>query len=67
MDINIKNKNPAQMGELKRITLEEIRAKLKELSWNGKQEMVRALIERYGVVRISKIPEEKYAEMMREV
>lgn len=46
-------------------TLEEIRAKLTELSRAGKREAVNILITSYGVKRLTDLPAEEYADIMQ--
>jgi hypothetical protein len=50
----------------KEITLEEVRAKLAALSQSGKQAQVKALISKFGASKLTDIPKEKYAELMKE-
>jgi len=49
----------------KTYTLEEVRAKLGDLSQNGKQQAAKNLITEAGAQRLSDIPPEKYAEIMK--
>lgn len=46
------------------ITLETVRAKLAALSQSGKQAEVKALINSYGVAKLTEIPAEKYPEVL---
>ena len=46
------------------ITLETVRAKLAELSQSGKQKEVKALINSFGVAKLTDIPEDKYPEVI---
>lgn len=45
-------------------TLETVRAKLANLSQGGKQKEVKALIESFGVQKLTDIPAENYPEVM---
>lgn len=45
-------------------TLETVRAKLAALSQSGKQKEVKAIIESFGVAKLTDIPAEKYPEVM---
>lgn len=46
-------------------TLETVRAKLAALSQSGKQKEVKAIIESFGVAKLTDIPAENYPEVMR--
>ena len=46
------------------LTLETVRAKLANLSQGGKQKEVKAIIESFGVKKLTDIPAEKYPEVM---
>ena len=48
------------------VSLEEVRAKLAELSQAGKQQQVVALIASMGARKLTEIPAEKYASLMAE-
>lgn len=52
--------------EEKTYTLVQVRERLAELSREGKQAKVKALIEKFGASKLSEIKEEKYAAMMKE-
>ena len=47
-----------------KVTLEQVRAKLAELTRNGKREQVKALLNEFGANKLSEVPAEKYAELM---
>lgn len=47
-------------------TLEQVRAKLADLSRGGKQAEVKALLNKLGAKKLTEVPEEKYPELMRE-
>ena len=47
-------------------TLVQVREKLASLSQAGKQAAVKALITKLGAEKLSAVPEEKYAELMKE-
>lgn len=49
-----------------KIALEDVRAKLAALSQSGKQQEVKALIKKYGVSKLTDIPEEKYGELLKD-
>ncbi|AHM57277.1 hypothetical protein EAL2_c19960 [Peptoclostridium acidaminophilum DSM 3953] len=49
----------------KQPTLEEVRAKLAELSQSGKQSQVKKLISEFGAKKLSDIPEERYAQVLQ--
>lgn len=46
-------------------TLEQVRAKLTELSRAGKREAVNALIKSYGVNKLTDLPKEHYTDIMQ--
>lgn len=48
------------------VTLEEVRGFLARLSQDGKQQKVKALIEKFGGKRLSDIPKQKYGELLKE-
>lgn len=48
----------------KKYTLEEVRAKLTELTRAGKTAQVKAIIQEAGASKLTEIAEEKYAEVM---
>lgn len=48
------------------IKLEDVRTKLATLSQSGKQVQVRALIAKFDAAKLTDIPKEKYAELMKE-
>jgi len=47
-------------------TLEQVRAKLADLSRGGKQAEVKALLNKLGAKKLTEVPEEKYPELMKE-
>lgn len=49
-----------------KITFEEVRAVLAELTRSGKQQEVKELITRYGAKKLSDVPEEAYQELLEE-
>jgi len=51
-------------GVAPKVTLEQVRAKLAELTRNGKREQVKALLNEFGANKLSEVPAEKYAELM---
>ena len=51
--------------EIKEITLQEVRGVLTSLSENGKRSQVKALIKKFGATKITEIPKEKYAELLK--
>jgi hypothetical protein len=51
--------------EQKVITLEAVRTKLTSLSQSGKQAEVKVLIKKFGVAKLTDIPKEKYAELLK--
>ena len=53
-------------SEKQPITIEEVRSKLAKLSQEGKQADVKALITKFGASKLSDIPTEKYAELLKE-
>lgn len=61
------NKMKPQPHQSLPITLETLRTKLIDLSRNGKQPQIKALINSYGVNKLTDIPESKYEEMLAEV
>ncbi|NFQ33538.1 hypothetical protein FDF77_06595 [Clostridium sporogenes] len=52
--------------ETKTITLEEVRAALAKKSQEGKQKNVKDLITKYGAVKLSEIPSDKYLNLLKE-
>lgn len=52
--------------ETKEISIEEVRAVLAEKSQAGKQPEVKALITKFGAVKLTDIDPEKYAELLLE-
>src|SRR5690606_32676479 len=46
------------------VTLEQVRAKLAELTRNGKREQVKELLNEFGANKLSEVPADKYAELM---
>ena len=46
-------------------TLEQVRAKLTELSRAGKREAVNALIKSYGVNKLTDLPKDNYTDIMQ--
>lgn len=48
-----------------KVTLEQVRAKLAELTRNGKREQVKALLNEFGANKLSEVPADKYAELMK--
>jgi len=55
---------PEEKTETANISLEVVRTKLAELSQNGKQKEVKALITSFGVKKLTDIPKEQYAEVL---
>ncbi len=51
-------------AERPKVTLEQVRAKLAELTRNGKREQVKALLNEFGANKLSEVPADKYAELM---
>jgi hypothetical protein len=52
--------------ETKAITLEQVRAKLAEVSNAGKKNEVKELLTSYGVSKLTDLPAEKYSELLAE-
>lgn len=52
--------------ETKAVTLEEVRTKLTNLSQNGKQSEFKALIKKYGAIKLTDISTENYADLLKE-
>ena len=50
--------------EGKKVSLEEVRAKLAALSQDGKQAQVKELITAFGAEKLSDVPVEKYPELL---
>ena len=46
------------------VTLEHVRAKLAELTRNGKREQVKELLNEFGANKLSEVPADKYVELM---
>jgi len=57
---------PWEENEKPEITLEEVRTKLAALAQSGKQEQVKALIQKFGAKKLTDIPTEKYPELLKE-
>lgn len=51
----------------KTMTLEEVRAVVAEKSRSGHTAAIKALLEKYGAVKLSDIPAEKYAALLADV
>jgi len=51
-------------AERPKYTLEQVRAKLADLTRKGKRAEVKALIQSFGVSKLSEVPADKYAELM---
>jgi len=47
------------------VKLEEVRAKLAELTRNGKREKVKALLQEYGASKLTEVPKDKLGELMK--
>ena len=47
-----------------KVTLEQVRAKLADLTRKGKRAEVKKLLEVYGANKLSEVPADKYAELM---
>lgn len=52
--------------EAPKIALEDVRAKLAALSQSGKQQQVKALVNKYGASKLTDIPQEKYGEILKD-
>ena len=50
----------------KPITLEKVRAVLAEKSRDGHTEAIRNLLEKYGGTKLSEIPSDRYAELLKD-
>lgn len=61
-----KAESPAPAPEAKAITLEQVRAKLAEVSNAGKKNEVKELLTSYGVSKLTDLPAEKYSELLAE-
>lgn len=59
-------KENKQKQETKIITLEEVRGKLAELSRQGKQPEVKALISKYGANKLTDLEPSCYEELLKE-
>jgi len=46
------------------VTLVQVRARLSELSSEGKKEAIKKLMADFGVSKLTEVPEEKYGELM---
>lgn len=55
---------PARPATVPTYTLEQVRAKLVELSGAGKRAEVQALVASYGVTKLTDIPADKFADVM---
>ena len=63
---DVKNDAKAEEKPDEDTTLEEVRAKLATLAQSGKQEQVKALIQKFGAKKLTDIPTEKYPELLKE-
>ncbi|MBH8600499.1 hypothetical protein [Thermoactinomyces sp. CICC 23799] len=50
-----------------KVSLEAVRAKLADLSRNGKRRQVKELIQSFGVKKLTEIPKDKLGELMEKV
>lgn len=50
--------------EAANVTLVQVRARLAELSSEGKKEAIKKLMADFGVSKLTEVPEEKYSELM---
>jgi len=57
---------PPPAPPAKGITLEQVRAKLAEVSNAGKKNEVKALLTSYGVSKLTDLPTEKYSDLLAE-
>ena len=57
---------PTPAPEAKAITLEQVRAKLAEVSNAGKKNEVKELLTSYGVSKLTDLPAEKYSDLLAE-
>jgi len=55
----------AAKGSAPEVTLEEVRAKLASLSQGGKGKEVKALLAGYGAAKLTDVPADKYAELLK--
>jgi hypothetical protein len=46
------------------VTLVQVRARLAELSSEGKKDAIKKLMTDFGVSKLTEVPEEKYSELM---
>lgn len=65
-EVQAEEKKADQPSEEARVTLEQVREKLAQLSKDGKQTQVKALIKKHGAKKLTDIPTEKYTELMKE-
>ncbi len=63
--VEIPKGDPEPAREEAACTLVDIRAKLAELQKSGKREQVKELLESFGASRLSEVPSEKYAELIK--
>jgi hypothetical protein len=55
---------PAPADSAPAVTLVQVRARLAELSSEGKKEAIKKLMSDFGVSKLTEVPEEKYSELM---
>ena len=55
---------PPEEAEAPKVTLEEVRARLADLSKNGKQAEVKDLLKQFGAKKLTDVPAEKYGELL---
>ena len=60
--VEVKKEEPASQPE---VSLEVVRAKLADLSRDGKQEDVKSLISSFGVNKLSEVDASKYGELLK--
>lgn len=55
---------PAPAAAALEVTLEQVRAKLSDLSKQSKSAEAKAMLAEYGVTKLTDVPAEKYAELL---
>lgn len=65
-EVQAPKENLQNNEKLKTPTLEEVRSALAKLSQKGKQQEVKALINKFGAKKLTEISKDKYEELLKE-
>jgi hypothetical protein len=61
------NKPSEATQEQPTVSIEEVRAKLVDLSRSGKREQAKALLQEFGAVKLTEVPKEKLPDLLAKV